>query len=153
MAQPDIDIIAAVVQIPSHYEVVMAALHAGKHVYCEWPLGASLILGVVWAVWHAPGKFGGIDPASLSDTIVEWVLIVLVTVIFTWLINRTKGSILVTALIHPAMNTTGNFLNASIGALLLIFLFIIFVIVLDKMWRRLPVDHSAIFLEDLHDRN
>ena len=42
VAQPDIDIIAAVVQIPSHFEVVMAALHAGKHVYCEWPLGASL---------------------------------------------------------------------------------------------------------------
>ena len=42
VAQPDIDIIAAVVKIPSHYEVVMAALHAGKHVYCEWPHGASL---------------------------------------------------------------------------------------------------------------
>ena len=42
VAQPDIDIIATVVRIPNHYEVVMAALNAGKHVYCEWPLGASL---------------------------------------------------------------------------------------------------------------
>lgn len=42
VAQPDIDIVAAVVNIPSHYEIVMPALHAGKHVYCEWPLGASL---------------------------------------------------------------------------------------------------------------
>jgi predicted dehydrogenase len=42
VAQPDIDIISAVVRIPNHYEVVMAALNAGKHVYCEWPLGASL---------------------------------------------------------------------------------------------------------------
>jgi len=42
VAQPDIDIISTVVRIPNHYEVVMAALHAGKHVYCEWPLGASL---------------------------------------------------------------------------------------------------------------
>jgi predicted dehydrogenase len=42
VAQPDIDIIATVVRIPNHYEVVMAALHAGKHVYCEWPLGANL---------------------------------------------------------------------------------------------------------------
>jgi predicted dehydrogenase len=42
VAQPDIDIISTVVRIPNHYQVVMAALNAGKHVYCEWPLGASL---------------------------------------------------------------------------------------------------------------
>ena len=42
VAQPDIDIISTVVRIPNHYEVVMAAMNAGKHVYCEWPLGASL---------------------------------------------------------------------------------------------------------------
>lgn len=41
-AQPDIDIVAVVVRVPSHREVVMAALDAGKHVYCEWPLGANL---------------------------------------------------------------------------------------------------------------
>jgi len=42
VAQSDIDIVATVVKIPSHHEVVMAALNAGKHVYCEWPLGANL---------------------------------------------------------------------------------------------------------------
>ena len=109
------------------------------------PLVSSLILGVIWAVWHAPVRFGGIEAKSGSDTLVEWVLIVLVTIIFTWLFNRTKGSILVTALIHPAMNTNGTFLNASIGALILLVLFTLFVIVLDKMWRKLPVDSLAIY--------
>ena len=109
------------------------------------PLVSSLLLGVLWAVWHAPFKFGGIDAASLSDTLVEWILIVLVTIIFTWLFNRTKGSILVTALIHPAMNTMGNFLNASLGALILLVLFTVFIIVLDKMWKRLPPDNPALY--------
>jgi len=109
------------------------------------PLVSSLILGVIWAVWHAPGRFGGIEAKSVSDTLVEWVLILLVTVIFTWLFNRTKGSILVTALVHPAMNATGNFLTGSLGAILLLFLFMILVIVLDKMWRKLPADNPAIY--------
>ena len=109
------------------------------------PLVSSLILGVIWAAWHAPARFGGIEAKSLSDTLVEWVLIVLVTVIFTWFFNRTKGSILITALVHPAMNTTGNFLTGSLGALILLFVFMLFVIVLDRMWRRLPADSPAIY--------
>jgi membrane protease YdiL (CAAX protease family) len=109
------------------------------------PLISSLMLGVIWAVWHAPARFGGIEAKSLSDTLVEWVLIVLVTVIFTWFYNRTKGSILVTALIHPAMNTATSFLTGSLGALILLFAFLVFIIVLDKMWRRLPADNPAIY--------
>ena len=109
------------------------------------PLVSSLILGVIWAVWHAPARFGGIEAKSLSDTLVEWVLIVLVTVIFTWFFNHTKGSILVTALLHPAMNTTGSFLTGSLGAVILLFVFMLFVIVLDRMWRRLPSDSPAIY--------
>jgi predicted dehydrogenase len=41
MASPDIDIVSVVVRAPNHHDVVMAALEAGKPVYCEWPLGAS----------------------------------------------------------------------------------------------------------------
>ena len=40
-ASPDIDVVSAVVRAPNHHEVVMAALAAGKPVYCEWPLGAT----------------------------------------------------------------------------------------------------------------
>lgn len=42
VAQPDIDLVSVVVKVPNHHEVVMAALDAGKNVYCEWPLGATL---------------------------------------------------------------------------------------------------------------
>ena len=109
------------------------------------PLVSSLILWVFWAIWHAPGRFGGIEAKSLSDTLVEWGLILLVTVIFTWIFNRTKGSILVTALLHPAMNTATTFLTGSLGALILLFVFMLFVIGLDRMWRRLPPDNHAIY--------
>lgn len=115
------------------------------------PLVASLILGVLWAFWHVPFKFGGMDADSPSDILVEWILIVLVNIIFTWLFNRTQGSILVTALIHPAMNVMGNFLNASLGALVLLFAFIVFIIVWDKMWRKLPAECPAVYQGSTQD--
>jgi predicted dehydrogenase len=41
IASPDIDAVAVVVRVPSHYAPTKAALEAGKHVYCEWPLGRT----------------------------------------------------------------------------------------------------------------
>lgn len=39
---PDIDIVTVTVKVPPHFEIVKAAIAAGKHVYCEWPLGNGL---------------------------------------------------------------------------------------------------------------
>ena len=39
---PDIDLVTVTVKVPHHLELVTAALEAGKHVYCEWPLGNGL---------------------------------------------------------------------------------------------------------------
>lgn len=41
IASPEIDAVAVVVRVPSHYGPTKAALEAGKHVYCEWPLGRT----------------------------------------------------------------------------------------------------------------
>lgn len=41
VASPEIDAVAVVVRVPSHYEPTKAVLEAGKHVYCEWPLGRT----------------------------------------------------------------------------------------------------------------
>ena len=41
IASPEIDAVAVVVRVPSHYAPAKAALEAGKHAYCEWPLGRT----------------------------------------------------------------------------------------------------------------
>lgn len=41
-ATPEIDAIAVVVGAVHHHASVLAALKAGKHVYCEWPAGTSI---------------------------------------------------------------------------------------------------------------
>src|SRR3954469_23544515 len=42
IAHPDIDLVVVVVRVPGHHSLVMSALEAGKSVFCEWPLGASV---------------------------------------------------------------------------------------------------------------
>lgn len=42
VAHPEVDLVTVSVNVTRHYEVATAAIAAGKHVYCEWPLGRDL---------------------------------------------------------------------------------------------------------------
>src|SRR5438445_13542209 len=39
VTSPEIDAVAVVVRVPSHYAPTRAAIEAGKHLYTQWPLG------------------------------------------------------------------------------------------------------------------
>jgi predicted dehydrogenase len=41
VSHPDVDVVAVTVKVPEHDQLVRAALAAGKHVFCEWPLGVD----------------------------------------------------------------------------------------------------------------
>ena len=71
---------------------------------------ASLILGVIWGVWHlpkflAPGNDSSF-PLFMLDTVVK-------AVMYTWIYNSTGGSLLMVTLFHAASNTGGVFLPVS----------------------------------------
>ena len=40
---PRVDIVTVAVKVPDHRELVLAAVAAGKHIYCEWPLGSNVV--------------------------------------------------------------------------------------------------------------
>ena len=38
---PEVDLVSICVRVPFHHQMGMAALEAGKHLFCEWPLAAT----------------------------------------------------------------------------------------------------------------
>ena len=64
-------------------------------------LGASLLLGLLWALWH----FHPVNFPFYKDWMLWFLLMsVCVSVIYTWIYNNTDGSILLAALFHAASN-------------------------------------------------
>lgn len=73
-------------------------------------LTASLILGVLWATWHLPNSFIPGMGHYLTAFPVFLVWVISMTVLFTWLANRTRGSLWIAWLFHAAINVAGGFL-------------------------------------------
>jgi membrane protease YdiL (CAAX protease family) len=68
-------------------------------------LSASLILGVLHAIWHIPlFVFGGETPLIFIIAICGGVL-------NTWLFNNTRGSVLINILLHASINTMVDIFN------------------------------------------
>lgn len=63
---PAVDAVAVTVKVPEHRAIVLAALEAGKHVYCEWPLGRNVGEAQEMAAAVAPGLHAAIGLQALS---------------------------------------------------------------------------------------
>jgi hypothetical protein len=72
------------------------------------PLVASLVVGVIWASWHLPLLIS--DPTSQRPPLQFFVLVVAQSVVFTWVYNGTRGSVLLVILMHGAFNSFAGFL-------------------------------------------
>ena len=62
VSRSDVDLVVVTVKVPSHFELVAAALRAGKAVLCEWPLGTDLdeaqLLAMIAGYRGVPGFVG-----------------------------------------------------------------------------------------------
>ncbi len=77
--------------------------------------GASLVLGVVWAVWHMP-LFILPDSGSTGQSFPAYLLQVIpMSVVLAFLYWRTDGSLLLAMLMHASVNNTTGIVPAAIG--------------------------------------
>lgn len=87
-------------------------------------LSASLILGLLWGLWHTPLFFMA-DTFQASVPFVGFILsAVATTILMTWVFNHTRESVLIAALLHAATDTTIAFSNVMTGDLRLFWLFV-----------------------------
>ena len=64
------------------------------------PFIASLVLGVIWGLWHFPSFFmSGVPQSSLSISLFLPGAVCL-SVLVTWLFIHTNGSVLITVMFH-----------------------------------------------------
>ena len=76
---------------------------------------ASLLLGIVWAIWHLPLFFvPGVDNYGQSFVIFA-LQVTAISVPMAWLYARTNGSLLLVMLMHAANNQTRNIVPSAVA--------------------------------------
>jgi membrane protease YdiL (CAAX protease family) len=67
---------------------------------------ASVLLGVIWAIWHLP-QFYIADADTFHQSFVVWALqIVALSIVLAWLYAKSGGSLLLVMLMHSAINNS-----------------------------------------------
>jgi len=106
-------------------------------------LGAVVIVWFFWALWHIPYDIGNGTP--LESIVLNRILFNFIwAVLFAWVYNRTRGSLLAPAIFHPAMNAFGDTLPGTDAATVLFLIIVLVIIVRERMWQKLPTDHPAV---------
>lgn len=77
-------------------------------------LTSSLILGVIWTMFHLPLFFTLTGSSQANESFVSFLIgTVSLTVLFTWMYNHTRGSVLLAYLLHASTNTWTRILSIS----------------------------------------
>jgi uncharacterized protein len=77
------------------------------------PLRGTLLLGVLWTFWHllyffGPGHGGGPGTNAVDLLInfsIFFLMVISLSILFTWTYNRTRGSVFMVGLLHAAIDT------------------------------------------------
>lgn len=110
-------------------------------------LVASLILGLLWGFWHLP-KYLGPESGSFAVSMIKALGD---AILYTWIYNNTRGSLLLVTIFHAAGNTAGLFLpmansvsSSNMGALIIAVLLINLAAALVVVWTGLDRPSSSV---------
>jgi len=91
---------------------------------------ATLIVGVLWGLWHLPLFFWLDNPMSNYPFLPWFIGTIALSFIYTWLYNTAAGSLLVVTLFHVFSNTFGVVISGvSVTALAIVYIAVALVLV------------------------
>jgi membrane protease YdiL (CAAX protease family) len=73
-------------------------------------LTATLILAIIWALWHIPKFVTHWDTGTFLWFTVD---VIAKSILMTWMFNNTRGSMLLVTLFHASFNTAGVLLPVA----------------------------------------
>jgi membrane protease YdiL (CAAX protease family) len=74
-------------------------------------LVASLVLGFFWALWHLPYMFSEGSALATRPLGLFFLNTIGLSILYTWIFNNTRGSVLLAILFHASGNTTAALLG------------------------------------------
>jgi membrane protease YdiL (CAAX protease family) len=98
-------------------------------------LRASILVGIIWSTWHSWPLITPHSPMTLTDTlVVTYLRITATAVIYAWMYNSTKGSLLLVMVAHAGHNIAGTvFPTAADGPVIISLLYLAVAIVVILM--------------------
>lgn len=78
-------------------------------------LRSALIVGVLWALWHLPLRLNP-DEITVGSSHLTWAVATIAgAVLYAWLFNSTRGSVLMVVVLHAVANTMSRFVGDVAG--------------------------------------
>ena len=84
-----------------------------KLLECFSPITASIILGVIWGLWHIPALLMS-SWEGASQGILLFIYVIPLSMIMTWVYCRSRGSAIPVMLMHTGGNLYGSMLSSSL---------------------------------------
>jgi membrane protease YdiL (CAAX protease family) len=109
------------------------------------PFIASILLWFFWILWHMPMQIAGFWNPELHSFLRTLIGTFFARFIFTWLYNKTKGSILPAIVLHASANVSFAFLPITHVHMILEALIAVFIIFTARMWQRLSWESPAVY--------
>lgn len=85
-----------------------------RHQRRQGPLLGTLILSLLWAVWHFPlfltewgAALGGVNPRAI---VIFTGFCIAISIVITWIFNKTRGSLPLAILVHVSNNNFASVL-------------------------------------------
>jgi membrane protease YdiL (CAAX protease family) len=102
------------------------------------PLLTALVICFFWALWHLPLHFNGAySTEGFSDFWPRFIITFQLSILFTWLYNKSGYSILAVMILHSMNNNVGYMFGSSYIPIMVMAVLIMVIVIIDnKMWKR-----------------